>query len=567
MIDVADFVAKANQYALDVTTGKIPNSKWVKGACKRHLVDLKRSKSANYLYEFDEAKAVKICLFAEELPHVKGRWAKKKETIVLEPWQCFILCNLFGWVHKTTGMRRFREAYLEIPRKNGKSMLAAIIALYMFCMDGEHGAEVYSGATTEKQAWEVFRPARLMMFQTPDLQEEANCEVCAKSLITYPDGSRFEPMIGKPGDGSSPHCAVADEFHEHDTPDQVDTMQTGMLAREQPLMLMVTTSGVNLMGPCFDKHVHCKKVLEGVFEDDTLFAIIYSIDPEEDDWAHPDALIKANPNYGVSIDIEALKAQQRQAVLNPIHQNRFKTKHLNVWCSAKMAWMPLVQWNLCADESLRIEEFRGATAWFILDLASKDDLACFAQLFKKRIKAEDHYYFFAKYYLPEDAVNEPGPNTANYQKWQRQNLITVTEGAEIDFDVVSEDVVSYKRQYQVKEIAYDPWRATHLAHQLQKAGAKTIIELRQTVQNMSSPMKEMLSAVKGGRFHHDGNPVTTWMISNVTAKVDAKDNIFPRKEKPEMKIDGAVAAIMGMARAIAVEPAGVGGWLKSPVTT
>ena len=562
-----DFVGMANQYARDVAAGEIPNCKWAIGACKRHLNDLKRSKDKTYPYYFDAEAAVKICAFAEELPHVKGRWAKRSELIRLEPWQCFLLCCLFGWVHKPTGLRRFREAYLEIPRKNGKSILAAIIGLYMFCMDGEHGAEVYSGATTEKQAWEVFRPAKLMLDKTEDLKEFVGAEVWAKSLFTSRDESRFEPMIGKPGDGSSPHCAIADEFHEHDTPDQVDTMQTGMLAREQPLMLMVTTSGVNLMGPCYDKHMHCKKVLEGVYEDDTLFAIIYGIDPEEDDWAHPDMLRKANPNFGVSIDGEALRAQQRQAVLNPIHQNRFKTKHLNVWCSAKMAWMPLVQWQLCADDSMRIEEFKGSQSWFILDLASKDDLAVFAQLFRKELKGEQHFYFFAKYYLPEDTVNEPGPNTSNYQKWQRQGLLTVTDGAEIDFDVIAEDVLTYKRQFQVKEIVYDPWRATHLAHQLHKSGAKAVVEMRQTVQNLSAPMKEMLSAVKGGRFHHDGNPVTTWMVSNVTAKVDAKDNIFPRKEKPEMKIDGAVAAITGMARAIAVEPAGVGGWLKAPVGT
>lgn len=573
-------VAKALKYAEEVVAGIVPANRLVRRACKRHLDDLKRCANKSYAYKFSNAAAEKVCNFAEMLPHVKGEWAKRQELVVLEPWQCFILCCLFGWLKKKNGRRRFREAYLEIPRKNGKSMLAAIIGLYMWCMDGEVGAEVYSGATTEKQAWEVFRPAKWMLERNEELLEYVGEDaVWAKALVTSGDQSRFEPVIGKPGDGSSPSCAIADEYHEHDTPDLVDTMQTGMLARTQPILLMVTTAGYNLAGPCYDKHLEMTRMLDGAAADpaanDEVFAIIYGIDElpytwdgvevVADEWSDPAILRKANPNFGVSVDSDILESMQRQAVLNPIDQNKFKTKHLNVWCSARVAWMPLHQWHVCADPQLKIEAFAGQDMIGVLDLASKDDLAVFAQIFKRRIKEVIHYYIFARYYLPEDTVNSIGPNTAAYRKWQKQGLLTVTDGAEIDFDRIAEDVKAYRAKYRMTELAYDPWRATQLAHQLQKEGAE-VVELRQTVQNLSAPMKEVLSAVKGARLHHDGNPVTTWMIANVTAKLDAKDNIYPRKEKPQMKIDGAVAIIMGMARAMLGNDGGsMDDWLKAPV--
>lgn len=567
-----DYVAIALKYARDVVAGKIPSCRWVVLACQRHLNDLKRVKEPDYAFRVDAARANFACQFMEQLPHVKGSWAKRGELLVLSPWQVFIVVCIFGWVRKRDGKRRFREAYLAVPRKNGKSMLAAAIGLYMFCMDDEHGAEVYSGATSEKQAWEVFRPARQIAEACPDLREFAEIEVWAKSLAIGKDGSRFEPVIGKPGDGASPHCAIADEFHEHDTPDQVDTMQTGMGAREQPLMLKITTAGNNLVGPCYDTHLDAQKVLQGALENDAFFTVLFGIDEPDaegnggDDWTKPTVLRKANPNYGVSVDAEFLAAEQRQAVLNPIHQNRFKTKHLNVWCSARTAWMPLAQWQLCADEGLVLEDFRGSRGWFILDLASKDDIAVFGKLFRRTVKREEHYYWFPKFYVPEDALNDDtNINAATYRKWHKQGFLHVTDGAEIDFDVIKDDVIADRAMFQVQELLYDPWRATQLAHQLGKDGAVTV-ELRQTVQNLSAPMKEVLAAVKGGRMHHDGHPVMTWMMSNVTAKLDAKDNVYPRKEKPQMKIDGAVALIMGMARAMVIEKAGIEGWLTKPVT-
>ena len=547
-------VVAANKYARDVIAGKIPAGGYVRKACERHLRDLdaatkaKAKLGSRHPYYFDADAAEKACAFIELLPHTKGKWARLSERLVLAPWQCFIVACLFGWKRSKNGMRRFRELYAEIPRKNGKSQLGAGIGLYMFCADGEYGAEVYSGATTEKQAWEVFGPARQMMSRTPGLMKAAGAEVWAKSLAIPADGSKFEPIIGKPGDGSSPSCALIDEFHEHDTPDLLDTMETGMGAREQPLTAIITTAGYNLGGPCFDKHTEAKKMLDGLIENDELFAVIFSID-DGDDWADPKVLAKANPNYGVSLDADFLAAQQRRATMNPIEQNRFKTKHLNVWCSARNAWMNMTAYNMLADHSLTLDEFKGEECWIALDLASKNDICAFVQVFKRNLMGVDHYYAFGRYYVPEDTIEEAKTNQALYRKWVIQGHLFATEGAEIDFDVIREDVREFSKHHAVQEVAYDPWRATQLAHQLTKDGA-TAVEFRQTVQNMSPAMKEVESAVKSGRFHHDGNPVLAWMFSNVTAKEDAKENIFPRKEKPDQKIDGPVAVIMAVGRAM-----------------
>lgn len=544
-------VNAANRYARDVVAGKVVAGAYVRKACARHLDDMRASKAKTYPFYFDAQAAERACAFIELLPHTKGKWARDAQRLKLAPWQCFLVAVLFGWMRRKNGLRRFRELYAEIPRKNGKSQLGAGIGLYMFIADSEYGAEIYSGATTEKQAWEVFGPARQMMQRTPGLINAAGVEVWAKALAIPADGSKFEPVIGKPGDGSSPSCALIDEFHEHDTPDLIDTMQTGMGAREQPLTAIITTAGYNLGGPCFDKHTEAKRMLDGLIENDELFAIIFSID-DGDDWASPDALKKANPNYGVSLDEDYLLAQQRRALMNPIEQTRFKTKHLNVWCSARNAWMNMQQWQLCADPQLTIDEFAGDPCWLILDLASKNDICAFVALFQRFIAGQMHYYAFGRYYLPEDAIEEAKQNQALYRKWIAQGYLIETEGAEIDFDVIREDVKPFASRFAVQEIAYDPWRATQLAHQLMKDGA-TVVEYRQTVQNMSPPMKEVMAAVKSGRFHHDDNPVLNWMISNVTAKEDAKENIYPRKDKPEMKIDGPVALIMGVGRCMASE--------------
>lgn len=287
-------VNAANQYARDVVRGKIVACQFVIQACQRHLDDLMAEKSKSFRYRFDKDLAERAAKFIQLLPHTKGEWAFKRMPITLEPWQLFVICCAFGWVNKGIRLRRFREVYTEIPRKNGKSAISAGVALYCFACDNEFGAEVYSGATTEKQAWEVFRPERLMCKRTPMLTEAFGIEVNASNMNRPEDGARFEPLIGNPGDGSSPHCAVVDEYHEHATDALYTTMLTGMGARRQPLMWAITTAGYNIEGPCYDKRREVIEMLNGSVPNDELFGIIYTVD-EGDDWTDPQVLEKANP--------------------------------------------------------------------------------------------------------------------------------------------------------------------------------------------------------------------------------------------------------------------------------
>jgi phage terminase large subunit-like protein len=574
-----EWVAACNRYAAAVESGERPSCKWEKLAVARYRRDIRKSIRKDWPYRFDSDAAEHACDFIERLPHVKGKWANNKELLVLGDWQCFIVCNLFGWLVKAgfprAGLRRFLEAYLEICRKNGKSVLAAAIGVYMWCMDQETGAEVYSGATTESQAWEVFRPARLMVEKSEDLVAALGGSgvVRAKKLLIHEDQSRFEPLIGDPGDGASPSCAIADEYHEHQTDRLVETMRTGMLSREQPLLLTITTAGVNLAGPCYDKRTDCQKLLEGTFDNDALFAIIYSIDLPEgdkpgDDWTDPKVLIKANPNFGVSVDPDILGMAHRQAVMNPANQVAFKTKHLNIWCAARVIWMPIEVWDGCKDAQLSRDEFAGESCWVTLDLASKDDIAAYGQHFARMQqqggKQVLHHYIFTRYYVPKMVLETPGPNQVAYRRWAGEGWLTIAGEKEIDFEFIERDVKKDAEKTQVIEMLFDPWRATDLAQRMERSGAVTV-EVKHTVGNLSLPMKEVLSAGKAVRLHHDGNPVTRWMVSNVTCMTDAKDNIYPRKEKPHMKIDGAVTTIMGMSRAMLMGGASINDWLNQPV--
>lgn len=545
----------AEKYARDVVDGKVPAGPYVVLAAKRHIDDLVRQDSSfEFPYHYDAAVANRVCRFIETLPHTKGRWAAGRERICLQPWQCFLVCGLFGWLRNEDLLRRFRKAYWEIPRKNGKSLLAAAIGLYMTMHDNEYGAEVYSGATTEKQAWEVFRPARQMALKTPLLLSHFGVEVWAKTIVRPRDGSKFEPLIGNPGDGSSPSCAIVDEFHEHDTPALYDTMETGMGAREQPLMLVITTAGYNIAGPCHELNGEVRKVLNGGLRDETVFGCIFGIG-EKDDWADPSVLIKANPNYNVSVDGEFLQSQQRAAMANPIHQTKFKTKHLNVWCSVMKGWMNMQLWHAAADPMLDEDELigqEGVKCWESFDLASKSDLCTEQKLYRKIINDQEHFYLFGRYWLPEEAVEAESQNQSIYRKWVKMGLLTQTDGATVDFKEVTAQLVADARKINPEEIVYDPFNATQVASDLIDEGVKNVVEFLQLPHNFAVPMDEVLTALKDGRFHHDGNEITTWCVSNTVARPAKKGLFSPMKEKEHQKIDGAVAFLMAMGRAIAV---------------
>jgi phage terminase large subunit-like protein len=556
-----DYAAIATQYAQDVVDGRIVACRWAMLACRRHLRELDRSAAATpdfpYAWnpELTDAKgkayrpAQRVCGFAELMPHIKGDWAARGELINLAPWQVFFLASVFGWIHRDTGKRRFTKADLIVPRKNAKSTIAAVIGNYMLAFDGEHGAEVYSGATSRDQAHEVFRPAQLMARANHAYRAQFGVIVNASNLAVLDSNSKFEPVIGKPGDGASPSCAIVDEYHEHQTSELYDTMWTGMGARSQPLMLMITTAGSNIGGPCYTHQVGLQAVLEGTVSDvasERRFGIIYAID-QGDDWTDPATLYKANPGLGVSIAADKLIADQAEAVRDPRKQPVFKTKHLNVWVNAARPWLTLEQIQRSADPTLQEADFRGETCWAGLDLASKSDICSRAKLFRRLEGNDWHYYLFTRHWLPAAAVQRP--ENAHYQAWVTQGHVVQTPGNMIQLRAVQEAVEADAETHVVAEVAMDSWGSREIAPNLTEGGF-VVVDVPMTTRYLSEPMKVIAALVEDGRFHHDGNPATAWMFANVEVQEDRNENVFPRKAKPELKIDAAVATILAMGRAM-----------------
>uniref|UniRef100_UPI00333ED19B terminase large subunit n=1 Tax=Castellaniella defragrans TaxID=75697 RepID=UPI00333ED19B len=544
---------QALKFAHDVIRGKIPACRYIVLACQRHLDDLEASRRADYPYRFDPELAERKIRLIELLPHTKGEWGFKRQLLSLEPWQKFGLACTFGWVKKKDGFRRFRESYWEVPRKNGKSQVAAGVGVSMFVADDEFGAEVYSGATTEKQAWEVFRPARLMVKRSPMLVEHKGIEVNASNMNIPEDGSRFEPLIGNPGDGSSPSCSVIDEYHEHDTAAQYETMLTGMGARRQPLMFIITTSGANIEGPCYDKRRQVIEMLDGTVPDDELFGWIWTID-EGDDWTDPKVLAKANPNIGVSVFQEYLESQQQRAIRSARFTNTFKTKHLNVWVSAKTGYFNMESWKACEDVSLTLGAFEGHSCILGFDLARKLDMNCMARIFYRDIDGKRHYYSVSpRFWVPEDTVKSTDNRrmAERYQAWVNSGHLEETDGAEIDYRAILAEAIEANKVSPVESSPIDPHGATNLSHHLDDEGL-TPVTIIQNYTNMSDPMKELEAAIMSGRFHHDGNPIMTWCVGNVIGKhIPGNDDIVrPIKQGNDNKIDGAVAVIMAISRAM-----------------
>ena len=572
-----DYAAIATQYARDVVAGRIVACKWVRLACQRHLDDLQRSLDG-WRYAWNpqlvtaEGKeyrpADRACMFIELLPHIKGDWAARHERIRLGPWQVFVIASIFGWVDGETKKRRFRVADLFVPRKNAKSTLASGIGLYLLTADGEFGAEVYSGATSEDQAGEVFNPAKLMARRTPELCARFGV-VVRESNISVPDtNSKFEPVIGQPGDGASPSCAIVDEYHEHPTEALYDTMRTGMGARSQPLMLVITTAGDDIAGPCYAHQEELQQILEGALEDEQRFGVIYTIDADEhgklEDWTTENALVKANPNFGVSIDAEFLLVQQRDAIRDTRKQATFQTKHLNLWVQSSSPWLNLHEWRNLADPSLRPEDFAGERAWPALDLANVTDIASECKVFRRELDGVVHYYAFWRHYLPEQVIADP--DNKHYQGWKRDGWLIETAGSMIDQAQIRDALIADSAQFVLDEIAIDAWGSPGIAADLANEGF-TVVRIPQQVQHLSAPMKFIDGLVKSKRLHHCGDPVATWGVSNVQVKPDRNENWFPRRGARKKKIDPAAALIMAMSRAMLGDEQGsIDEWLKAPVT-
>ncbi len=417
----------------------------------------------------------------------------------------------------------------------------------MLTADREGGAEVYSLATTRDQARIVFGDAQMMARRSPGFRSRFDVNVGAHNIHVLASGSKFEALSaeGSTLDGLNIHFGCVDELHAHKTRTVYDVVETGTGKRDNSLLWVITTAGSNRSGICYEVRTFVSKVLENVVSDDTQFGIIYGLD-DGDDWTSEDALIKANPNWGISVRPEVLGPLQAKAMQLPSAVNNFKTKHLNEWVNADTAWMDMRAWDACADAALDFETFEGQPCWVGLDLASKTDIAALVLLFAHP-EIADAFVVFGKYYLPEDTVSSSA--NSQYSGWMRTGRLTVTAGNVIDFSWIEADLIDFASRFEIQSVAFDPFQATQLSTRMMAEGLP-MIEVRPTVLNFSEPMKTLEALVLQRKLAHDGDPVLGWMASNVVAHLDAKDNIYPRKERAENKIDGIVALIMALSRAI-----------------
>lgn len=430
----------------------------------------------------------------------------------------------------------------------------------MLAFDDEGGAEVFSAATTRDQARIVFNDSKSMVEKSKGLQARG-VKTSAHAIYQQDTSSTFKALSRDQGgnlDGLNVHCAIVDELHAHKTRDVWDVLETATGARSQPLILAITTAGFNRAGICYEQRAYTIKLLNKSSQDDEYFGIIYTTD-DGDDWADEKTWIKANPNWGSSVNPEDIARKARKALEMTSAQNNFLTKHLNIWVNADTSWMDMKHWDSCANDiHIDDKKFADLPCWIAVDLSVKNDIASAAILFKDG----GDYYLFVKNYLNEDAA-EDGRNS-QYYGWSEDGYITLTPGNITDFSYIEEDIKVLCKQYKVQEVIFDPWQASYIIQRLQDEGIKAV-EYRQTVQNMSEPMKEFEALVFQKKLHHNGNPVLTWMVSNTVAHTDAKENIYPRKQFRENKIDAVVATIMAIGRAMNNNTTSIDSFLDEPI--
>jgi phage terminase large subunit-like protein len=567
------YAEAATQYARDIVDGRIPACKWVRFGCQRHLDDLSKARSKEFEYKFDPVRAGRVCAWMERFPHVKGKWARGWTPIHLEPWELFIVCSLFGWVNKKTGLRRFTEADIIVPRKNGKTILAALIALRMFVADGEPGAEVYCGASDKKQAKEVFTPASRMAKRAEGFKEYHGITFAKESMYVADDGSKFEIVIGNPGDGASQHCWVLDEYHEHPTDEQYQTARTGAMSREQPLLLVISTAGFDTESPCLELQRNLEQVLSGDITDDRLFGLIYTVDDPDRTvevdgnkvpyWTTIDAVREANPNLGISVLEDRILPDLHRAVQRPNMQNSFKVKHLDIWTNAREAWMNMEAWKKQANPELSIDDFVNDPCYEGFDLGARIDLTSRCKIFiRGDADGKKHYYVFGRHYVPIDRAFDG--EHQHYERWinesdrlhEQHRFFIGHPGPEIQLAFVQKEVEDELDRFNYQRMGFDQHQALQMEQELKlrlgqdTQGNDKVLDIPQNWKYLDPAMKEVEAAVLAGRFHHTGDPVLRWAVSNVVVKPDANENIFPRKENRLSKIDPASALFNAMYLAI-----------------
>lgn len=565
-------------YATDICAGQIPANKWVRLACQRHLNDLKTGKRRG-LY-FDEAAANHaISFFPEFLVFYEGAFSD--QPFYLTPHQQFIIGSIFGWKRKADGFRRFRTAYVEEGKGQGKSPLCGGVGLYCLAFDDEPGAEIYAAAVTREQAGILFRDARTFAEKSPELREILRID---KHNIAYEaENSFFRPVSSEHRglDGKRPHLALIDEIHEHPNDMVVRKMSAGMKGRRQGLQFEITNSGYDRHSICFQHHEYTEKILEGIVEDDAWFGIMTGLDvcercasegktvpqdgcPDCDDWRDPAVWEKANPNlnYLGAPFRDYLIRQVEEAKSMPSQENIVKRLNFCIWTESITRWIPADKWNACAFH-VEPESLKGRQCYGGLDLSSNSDLTAWVKIFPP-VEDGGRYEVLCNFFLPEDNMRERvHKDKVPYDVWVRQGFITTTPGALIDYAFILAKIQQDTMDYEVAELAFDRWGSQKITTELQDIGfeikgeqskaestGRVLVQFGQGYASMNAPIKEIEKMVIGKEIAHGGNPVLAWMMSNVAIKMDPAGNKKIDKEKSTERVDGAVALAMAIGRAM-----------------
>ena len=532
-------------------------------AAERHLRDLREGEARGLHFDRDAAKhALDFFAFTR---HSKGEWAG--DEFKPEPFQQFIWGSLFGW-KRSNGLRRFRMAHLELARGNGKTTLLSAGGLYLLVADGEPGAEVYCAATKKDQAKILFSEAERMRAASPSLKKRI---ASFRNNMNIPGtASKFEPLGADADtmDGLNVHGAIIDEFHEHKSRELLDKLQTGMGKRRQPMSITITTAGDNADSPCFDQHEYSIKILEQIIVDDTFFAFIASLD-EGDDWQDERNWSKANPALGTLVKIEELRDQANRAKQQLSALNPFLRYRMNRWVSGENAAIRMEDWKQCVGfplvgtdpKKLRddIEQrLEGRACFIAVDLSSTEDLTSSVKLFPP--EEDEPWIAIPHFWLPEANVERRVKEyRLPYDVWVREGFVIPTEGDVVDYDAPKRQILADMERYQVAEVSFDPWNATQFANDLQRDGvdAEMLVKFPQTISMFAEPTKKLLEVlIPTKKIAHLGNPVLSWMASNLIVWTDPNGSMRPKKKTSRGKIDGMVALIMALGRAIANPTAG-----------
>jgi len=522
--------------------GDIVASKWVRKACERYFSDIERQDELG-IY-FDEGAANRVIRFFSLLKHSKGEWAG--QVFRLEPWQEFVLWNLFGWKMQETKLRRFRTGYIEVARKNGKSTFFAGIGLYLFAYDDEPGAEVYCAATKRDQARIVWGESRRMVQRSPTLKKKI--ELYRSSMTVENTACKFEPLGADEDtlDGLNPHAAIIDELHAHKSRKVWDILETASGSRRQPMQVAITTAGFDRKTVCWEQHEYLEKILDKLLHDETYFGVIYALD-DEDDWADENNWIKANPNLGVSVKADDLLRKCEQAKEVPTKQNVFMRLHMNLWTESETRWLSTDKWNDCAFP-VDPEGLPGKKCYAGLDLSSTIDISALAYVFPPEVEGDKHQAMM-RFFIPQDNIAQRvRRDRVPYDLWVRQGWITATPGNVIDYDFIFSQFINDAATYSVQEMAFDPFKATEIVQRIEAEGIVTV-PFRQGPLSFGSASAELERLVLKKEFAHGGNPVLAWMMSNVVMRIDSNANAKPDKEKSREKIDGIIALLMALDRA------------------